>query len=360
MAEDFGLRAGAAVENARLYRAASQIARTLQTSLLPPHLPDVPGRDARGRLPPAGAGPRGRRRLLRRLHDRRRPVVPGHRRRLRQGRRGRGGDRAGPLHAAHRGGAAALAGGDPALGRRGDARPGRRAAGASARSPARTSTSPARRARLTVSLRRAPAAGRCGARDGTVEPVGAPGTLLGLLARPGAAGPQHRPAAGRHARALHGRADRGARPAPTWGFEELAAAVRAAPLDGPGGLVDSLVASALGDRADPARRPRGARAQAGRHVRASSALVGPRRREPFAPGARLAAVVASVRSPVVVVVVRSVAPCRLCAAACPRQAYHRPQEAALPDIRYPIRWSPFPVPTHDRGCRKPGARRSPA
>jgi hypothetical protein len=36
-----------------------------------------------------------------------------------------------------------------------------------------------------------------------------------------------------------------------WGFEELAAAVRAAPLDGPGGLVDSLVASALGDRVTP-------------------------------------------------------------------------------------------------------------
>ena len=36
-----------------------------------------------------------------------------------------------------------------------------------------------------------------------------------------------------------------------WGYEELAAAVRAAPMDGPVGLVDSLVASALGDRVVP-------------------------------------------------------------------------------------------------------------
>ena len=82
VAEDFGLRAGAAVENARLYRAASQIARTLQTSLLPPHLPDVPGAQLAAAFHPAGAGARGRRRLLRRLHDRRGPVVPRDRRRL--------------------------------------------------------------------------------------------------------------------------------------------------------------------------------------------------------------------------------------------------------------------------------------
>ena len=43
LAEDLGLRAGAAVENARLYRARSTIAQTLQASLLPPILPDVPG-----------------------------------------------------------------------------------------------------------------------------------------------------------------------------------------------------------------------------------------------------------------------------------------------------------------------------
>ena len=43
VAEDFGLRAGATIENARLYRAASEIATALQTSLLPPHLPEIPG-----------------------------------------------------------------------------------------------------------------------------------------------------------------------------------------------------------------------------------------------------------------------------------------------------------------------------
>ena len=37
-------------------------------------------------------------------------------------------------------------------------------------------------------------------------------------------------------------------PRAMWGFEELAAAVRAAPVDGPVGLVESLVASALGQR----------------------------------------------------------------------------------------------------------------
>ena len=56
VAEDFGLRAGAAVENARLYRAASRIARTLQTSLLPPGLPDVPGAQLAAAFHPAGQG----------------------------------------------------------------------------------------------------------------------------------------------------------------------------------------------------------------------------------------------------------------------------------------------------------------
>ena len=168
-----------------------------------------------------------------------------------QGRRGRRGDRAGALHAAHGGRARG------ARPRRSCAGSARRCstrtppAGASARSPARTSTSPRSPARLTVScgghplpaLRRA---------DGTVEPVGAPGTLLGLLADPELQDRIDRAAPGRHARALHRRADRGARAAATWSFEELAAAVRAAP-DGRAGRAwsTSLVASALGDRARP-------------------------------------------------------------------------------------------------------------
>jgi PAS domain S-box-containing protein len=43
LAESLASRAATAVENARLYEARSAIARTLQSSLLPPALPDLPG-----------------------------------------------------------------------------------------------------------------------------------------------------------------------------------------------------------------------------------------------------------------------------------------------------------------------------
>ena len=43
VAEDLALRAAAAVENSRLFETASSIAHTLQASLLPPILPDLPG-----------------------------------------------------------------------------------------------------------------------------------------------------------------------------------------------------------------------------------------------------------------------------------------------------------------------------
>jgi PAS domain S-box-containing protein len=56
LAEDLGVRAAVAVDNARLYRTASEIAETLQTSLLPPHLPDVPGAELAAVYQPAGAG----------------------------------------------------------------------------------------------------------------------------------------------------------------------------------------------------------------------------------------------------------------------------------------------------------------
>ncbi len=54
LAEDLALRAGTAVENARLYRARTTIARTLQASLLPPVLPEVPGVEAGALYRPAG------------------------------------------------------------------------------------------------------------------------------------------------------------------------------------------------------------------------------------------------------------------------------------------------------------------
>jgi serine phosphatase RsbU (regulator of sigma subunit)/PAS domain-containing protein len=43
LAEELGRRAGTAVENARLYTERSEIADTLQASLLPPALPEMPG-----------------------------------------------------------------------------------------------------------------------------------------------------------------------------------------------------------------------------------------------------------------------------------------------------------------------------
>jgi PAS domain S-box-containing protein len=56
LAQDLALRAAAAVENARLYEAASAIAQTLQASLLPPLLPDVPGAELAAVYRAAGAG----------------------------------------------------------------------------------------------------------------------------------------------------------------------------------------------------------------------------------------------------------------------------------------------------------------
>ena len=54
VAEELGRRAGTAVENARLYTERSRIARTLQTGLLPPELPDIPGYETATRYRPAG------------------------------------------------------------------------------------------------------------------------------------------------------------------------------------------------------------------------------------------------------------------------------------------------------------------
>ena len=56
LARDLALRAATAVENARLYEAASAIAGTLQASLLPPVLPDVPGAELAAAYEAAGAG----------------------------------------------------------------------------------------------------------------------------------------------------------------------------------------------------------------------------------------------------------------------------------------------------------------
>lgn len=56
LAEEVGRRAATAIENARLYSERTYIARTLQHSLLPPHLPDIPGLEVAARYRAAGEG----------------------------------------------------------------------------------------------------------------------------------------------------------------------------------------------------------------------------------------------------------------------------------------------------------------
>jgi PAS domain S-box-containing protein len=56
LAEVFAGRCALALDNARLYEERSRIARTLQESLLPPLLPELPGLDVAARFRAAGAG----------------------------------------------------------------------------------------------------------------------------------------------------------------------------------------------------------------------------------------------------------------------------------------------------------------
>ncbi len=56
LVEDLALRAASAVENARLYETASSISATLQKSLLPPVLPDIPAIQIAAAYRPAGFG----------------------------------------------------------------------------------------------------------------------------------------------------------------------------------------------------------------------------------------------------------------------------------------------------------------
>jgi PAS domain S-box-containing protein len=56
LAEELAGRAAMSIDNSRLYAERSYIARTLQQSLLPPHLPDIPGLDVAARYRPAGEG----------------------------------------------------------------------------------------------------------------------------------------------------------------------------------------------------------------------------------------------------------------------------------------------------------------
>ena len=56
LAEDLARRAAVAVDNARLYSERAQIARSLQDSLLPPRLPTIPGVEVAARYLAAGEG----------------------------------------------------------------------------------------------------------------------------------------------------------------------------------------------------------------------------------------------------------------------------------------------------------------
>jgi PAS domain S-box-containing protein len=56
LAEELARRCASAVDNARLYRERAYIARTLQESLLPIELPEIPGIEAAARFLPTGEG----------------------------------------------------------------------------------------------------------------------------------------------------------------------------------------------------------------------------------------------------------------------------------------------------------------
>ena len=62
-------QAAIAIARAQLYEREHAVSQTLQASLLPRALPDVPGLDLAGRLESGRQGRRGRRRLLRRVRD---------------------------------------------------------------------------------------------------------------------------------------------------------------------------------------------------------------------------------------------------------------------------------------------------
>ena len=56
LAEEFARRAGLALDNARLYSERDHVARALQSSLLPPSLPEIPGAKVTARYRAAGEG----------------------------------------------------------------------------------------------------------------------------------------------------------------------------------------------------------------------------------------------------------------------------------------------------------------
>ena len=94
-------RAGLAIENARLADERAQVADALQRELLPPSLPRMPGWEVATMYEPAGEVNEVGGDFYEVFPVERR-LGGGARRRLRQGRRGRGADRRGPPHDPHR------------------------------------------------------------------------------------------------------------------------------------------------------------------------------------------------------------------------------------------------------------------
>ena len=124
VAEELGRRAAVAVDGARLYRQRSAIARTLQESLLPPHLPEIAGLETGALYRAAGEGAEvgGDFYDLFSVAEDEWIAVIGDV--CGKGRRGRRGHRARALHDPHRRGPPPLTGRDPALAQRCDAAPG--------------------------------------------------------------------------------------------------------------------------------------------------------------------------------------------------------------------------------------------
>lgn len=248
VAEDFALRAGAAVENARLYKAASQIARALQTSLLPPVLPEIPGARVAAAYHPGSQG----------LEV--------------------GGDFYDVFSTAE--GQWYLVIGD-VCGKGAEAAAVTALARYTLRTAAARQRSPAAILRWVgeamlhqdaaggrfctiacahVDLARTPARVTvcCGGhplpvlrrRSGAAELLGAPGTLLGLEPDPDLSERTAELHAGDALVLFTDGLTEARAPARMWDDEDILSAVRAAP-GGPDGLVDSLVASALGGRSEP-------------------------------------------------------------------------------------------------------------
>jgi hypothetical protein len=251
LAESLASRAATAIENARLYEARSAIARTLQASLLPPALPEVPGFELAAVYRSASEGTEvggDFYDVFNTAEDQWYVIV---------------GDVCGK-------GAEAAA--VTAM-----ARYTIRAAAVRRRSHAAIlrllseamlrQESPELVGRfctiacLHLDLSRTPAgaAVACGGHplpailraDGSVEELGAAGTLLGLVERP----ELHDRGGDVHpgdtvVLYTDGLTEAGA-PARVWGPEELAAALRGAAGQGPQGVVDHAVREALGDLAAP-------------------------------------------------------------------------------------------------------------